>query len=179
MLHGFDSYGITVLPLEVYAMNSSGVMAGATGGNAALYRNGNVVLLSGKAGYTGLTATGISENGIVGHGQTAGNQRPQDMGSQDRWAWCYAVNSHGVVALEHRPSQLERGRAFRWSLVDGLRPIAPNQTSQSVAVDISESNYMTGYDDYVSDGRHAVRWYPDGGIGRIGLGNGHQIIRGR
>ena len=134
---------------------------------------GNVGPLSGKAGYTGLTATGISENGIiVGHGQSSGNQRPrdradetaapQDMGSQDRWVWCYAVNCHGVVALEHRPSQLERGRAFRWSLVDGLRPIAPNQTSQSVAVDISESTYMTGYADYVSDGRHAVRWYPDG-----------------
>jgi hypothetical protein len=187
-LHGFDSYSMTVLPLErAYAMNASGVIAGTTGGSAALYRDGNVVLLAGKPGYTGLTATAISDNGIIaGHGQSAGHQRPLywasetaaalDMGAQDRWAWCYAVNTHGVVVLEHRPSQVERGRAFRWSLADGLRLIAPNQTSQSVAMDISESGYMTGYGDYVSDGRHAVRWYPDGGIGRIGLGYGRQVF---
>jgi hypothetical protein len=57
-----------------------------------------------------------------------------------------------------------------------LRVIAPDQASQSVAVDISESGYITGYGDYVSDGRHAVRWYPDGGIGRIALGYGHQVF---
>ena len=118
----------------VDAMNSSGVMAPATGGNAALYGNGERRTVVGQGGLHGMTATGKSENGIiVGHGQSSGNQRPrywadetaapQDMGSQDRWAWCYAVNCHGVVAVEHRPSQLERGRAFRWSLVDGLRPI--------------------------------------------------------
>jgi hypothetical protein len=93
-----------------------------------------VVLLPGKAGYTG-SATAISDNGIIaGHGQSAEHQRPlywasetaapRDMGAQDRWAWCRAVNTHGVVVLEHRPSQQERGRAFRWSLADGLRLIA-------------------------------------------------------
>jgi hypothetical protein len=186
--HGFGSYSMTALPLEAaYDMNSSGVIAGATGGNAAIYRNADVVLLSGKAGYTGLTATAISDNGIiVGHGQSAGHQRPlywasetatpQDMGAQDRWAWCHAVNSHSVVALEHRSSQLERGRAFRWSLVDGLRAIAPDQTLESAARAISESGYMTGYADYVADGRHVVRWYPDGAIGRIALGYGQQVF---
>jgi hypothetical protein len=188
MLHGFHSYSMRVLPLEAaYAMNSSGVIAGTTGGNAALYREGNVVVLAGMAGYSGLTATAISDNGIIaGHGQSAGHQRPlywasetaaaRDMGAQDRWAWCYAVNTYGVVVLEHRPSQQERGRAFRWSLADGLRAIAPDQTLHSVAVDISESGYMTGYGDYVSDGRHAVRWKPDGGIERIALGYGHQVF---
>jgi hypothetical protein len=188
MVNGFDSYSVTVLPLDrAWAMNSSGVIAGTIGGNAALYRDGNVVLLPGMAGYTGLMATAISDNGIIaGHGQSAGYQRPlywanetaaaRDMGAQDRWAWCHAVNTHGVVALEHRPAQPERGRAFRWSLVDGLRPIAPDDTSQSLAVDISESGYMTGFGVWVADGMHVVRWYPDGGIGSIARGYGQQVF---
>ena len=186
----FDSYSMTVLPLEAaHAMNSSGVIAGTTGGNAAIYREGNVVVLPGQAGYTALAATAISDNGIIaGHGLSAGHQRPlywanetaapRDMGALSNWVWCRAVNTHGVVvgSFEQRPSQLGQGQAFRWSLAEGLRVIVPEQTSRSVAVDISESGYVTGHGDYPSDGMHAVRWYPNGGIGRIALGYGQQVF---
>jgi hypothetical protein len=190
MLHPFHSYSMTVLPLDAaHAMNSLGVIAGTVGGKAAIYREGNVVLLQGQAGYTALAATAISDNGIIaGHGLSAGHQRPlfwanetaapRDMGALGNWVWCRAVNAQGVVvgSFEQRPAQLGQGQAFRWSLADGLRAIPPNQTSQSVPVDISESGYVTGHADYLSDGRYAVRWYPDGGIGQIALGYGQQVF---
>lgn len=190
MPHHFHSYSMSVLPLDAaHAMNPAGVIAGTTGGRAAIYRDGTVVLLQGQAGYTGLEATAISDNGIIaGHGQSAGHQRPlfwasetaapRDMGALTNWVWCRGVNTHGVVVghFEQRPSQLGQGQAFRWSLTEGLRVIAPEQTSQSIPVDISDSGYVTGYADYQSDGRYAVRWYPDGGIGQIARGYAQQVF---
>ena len=192
MRHSPHSYSMTVLPLDAaHAMNAAGVIAGASGGNAAIYRDGNVVILAGMAGYTALAATAISDSGIIaGHGLSAGHQRPlfwanetaapRDMGALGNWVWCRAVNTHGVVvgSFEQRPSQLGQGQAFRWSLADGLRGIAPEQTWLSVAVDISESGYVTGYATYHADGMYAVRWYPDGGIGRIAFGYGQQVFEG-
>jgi hypothetical protein len=68
-----DSYHMSVLPLDAaFAINKSGAIAGRVGGNAAVYTQGSVVLLPGKAGYTALTATDIV---IVGTGLSAGNQR--------------------------------------------------------------------------------------------------------
>lgn len=63
----------------------------------------------------------------------------------------------------------------------GLRPralsaIAPDTTWNSVAVDISDTGYITGHASYQFDGMYAVRWYPDGGIGRIALGYGQQVL---
>lgn len=193
MSHIFhSSYSMSVLPLDAaHAMNSAGVVAGTTGGNAALYRNGSVVLLPRQPGYTEHAATAISDSGIIaGYGLSAGHQRPlfwanetaapRDMGALSNWVWCRAVNNHGVVVgwFEHRPSQTGRGQAFRWSLTDGLRVIAPDQTTHSVAVDISESGYITGFGEYMSDGRYAVRWYPDGGIGQVAAGQGYQVFEG-
>ncbi len=190
MPHDLHAYSMTVLPLDAaHGMNALGVIAGTTGGNAAIYRDGSVVLLPGQPGYTGLEATAISDNGIIaGHGLSAGHQRPlfwanetaapRDMGALSNWTWCRAVNTHGVVvgSFEQRPAQLGQGQAFRWSLADGLRVITPEQTSQSVAVDISESGYVAGYGQYVADARYAVRWYPDGGIGQIARGYAQQVF---
>jgi hypothetical protein len=59
MRHRFHSYGMTVLPLNVaHAMNSSGAIAGATGRNAAIDRDGGVMVLQGMAGYTALAGNG-------------------------------------------------------------------------------------------------------------------------
>src|SRR4029453_5653771 len=76
-LIGRFSYTMSVLPLDyAYDINSSGTIVGQLGDNAAVYTQGTVVMLPGKAGYTNLMATNIADNGfIVGTGVRAGNVR--------------------------------------------------------------------------------------------------------
>lgn len=181
----FDSYTMSVLPLDAaFAINKTGAIAGRVGGNAAVYTNGSVVLLPGKAGYSALTATDIADNGfIVGTGLSAGNQRalfwssttaaPLDIGAIGNMMFPMAINSQGgVVGYYTRPGSSPH--AFRWSRTSGMTDIAPATTAQSRAYDISDTGYIAGWAFYDSIGQQVVRWYPDGTPGRF---NGSEAYR--
>ena len=176
-----SSYSMSVLPLDAaFAINASGAIAGRVGGNAAVYTQGNVVLLPGKAGYSALTATDIADNGfIVGFGLSAGSQRglfwssttaaPIDMGALGGVVSPMAVNSQGVtVGFYVGPGGLPQ--AFRWSPTTGMTDIAPAATLQSRALDISETGYIAGLAHYESIDRQAIRWNLDGSASRIADG---------
>lgn len=174
------SYSLSVLPLDAaFAINNSGAIAGRTGGNAAIYTQGNVVVLPGKEGYSQLTATDIAENGfIVGSGLSAGDRRglfwasttaaPVDMGALGSVVSPMSVNSQGVaVGFYESPPHGVSPKAFRWSLATGMTPMAPATTSISQAFDIAESGYIAGLAFYDSIGQQVVRWNLDGSASRI------------
>jgi probable HAF family extracellular repeat protein len=177
-LIGRFSYSMSVLPLDAaFAINASGAIAGRVGANAAVYTQGNVVLLPGKEGYSALTATDIADNGfIVGHGLSAGHQRglfwesmtaaPIDMGALGNVVSPRAVNSQGTVVGFYEAGPVGP-RAFRWSRTTGMTDIAPETTSISQAFDISETGYIAGMAFYQSIGQQVVRWNPDGSASRI------------
>ena len=173
-------YQRSVVPLDgAYAINRAGDIAGKRGGNAAVYTQGNVVILPGKVGYTNLQAVDIADNGyIVGNGLSAGATRPLfwasmtsqplDMSALGRITVPTAINSQGVVVgYYYQGSTDDYPRAFRWSMATGMADIAPATTSVSQAFDISETGYIAGMAFYQSIGQQVVRWYPNGAVGRI------------
>ena len=187
MGHPLGSYEATELPLDsATMMNSAGTVAGSVGGQAAIYRDGAVTILPGKAGYTELRALAISGNGlIVGSGMSAGHRRglfwsdpaapPLDMGSPSNAIYPHAVNSSGVVVGYFDSSA--GPRAFTWSRDGGVRDISPDQTTQSRAEDISDSGYITGWTMFVGESTpQAVRWHPDGAQGLIAEGYGKDVF---
>lgn len=178
-LIGWFSYSMSVLPLDAaFAINASGAIAGRVGANAAVYTQGNVVLLPGKAGYSALTATDIADNGfIVGSGLSAGNRRglfwssataePIDMGALGSVVSPMAVNSQGMTVGFYQAGPDGSPQAFRWSRTTGMTAIGPATTLQSQAFDISETGYIAGVAFYQSIGQQVVRWNLDGSASRI------------
>jgi hypothetical protein len=178
-LIGWFSYSMSVLPLDAaFAINASGAIAGRVGANAAVYTQGNVVLLPGKAGYSALTATDIADNGfIVGSGLSAGNRRglfwssttaePIDMGALGSVVSPMAVNSQGMTVGFYQAGPDGSPQAFRWSRTTGMTAIGPATTVQSQAFDISETGYIAGVAFYQSIGQQVVRWNLDGSASRI------------
>ncbi|HJU05058.1 MAG TPA: hypothetical protein VJ692_07870 [Nitrospiraceae bacterium] len=188
-LPGQSSYSMSVLPLDAaFAINTSGAIVGRVGANAAVYMQGNVVLLPGKEGYSNLTATDIADNGfIVGSGLSAGNRRglfwssttvaPMDMGALGSEVSPMSINSQGVaVGFYESPPHLSP-KAFRWSLGTGMTPIAPAATSISQAFDISEIGYVAGLAFYDSIGQQVVRWNLDGSASRVNDGYADRALR--
>jgi uncharacterized membrane protein len=179
-LNGTSSYAMTVLPLDAaFAINTSGAIAGRKGGRAAIYAQGNVILLPGKAGYSDLAAADIADNGsIIGWGMSAGKRRglfwssttaaPLDMGALGGQVFPLSINSQGVaVGYYDSPGPA----AFQWSLQDGMKPIAPPSATMSQAFDISETGYIAGVASYPQPlGQQAMRWTPDGSASPLGLG---------
>jgi hypothetical protein len=174
-------YSRTVLPLDAaFAVNASGAVAGRVAGNAAVYAGGQVILLQGKPGYTNLTAIDISDNGyVVGTGLSAGSLRtlfwsstsasPLDIGGLGNVMSPRSVNTSGVVVgFYTQGTGLEQ--AFRWSPTEGLRSITPSGAIQAQALDGSATGYIAGWAWYTGLGQQAVRWYPDGAVGRVADG---------
>ncbi|HYM34515.1 MAG TPA: hypothetical protein VET48_03910, partial [Steroidobacteraceae bacterium] len=174
-------YTMTVLPLDsATSINKNGAIAGSAGGAAAIYSQGTVVVLRSPANSITLRATDIADSGyIVGYGESSTSARqslfwasatsdPIDIGSSlGQFVIPMSVNSQGAVAGYYSVEAKGTKHAFRWSPTAGVATIDPPNSTQSFAMDISESGYITG-DVFYSDASHtAPRWYPSGAFGTI------------
>jgi hypothetical protein len=171
LLLNLFSYHAQVLPLDSAAGMGDGIIVGTANGVAVAYVNGQVVPLPGKAGYTGVQPTSISANGyIVGYARSANNDRglfwpsylnpPRDMGGLGAITRPRAVNSQGVAVGEYYATSVrDLPTAFTWSLSGGIRSIAPPNSNQSQAYDISDSGYVAGF-AWSGLEQAATRWYP-------------------
>jgi uncharacterized membrane protein len=172
-------YSMSYVPLDAaFAINNAGAIVGRVGGNAAMYRNGVVTVLPGKAGYTNLVAIDIASNGyIVGSGLNAGatrplfwaspNAAPLDMSALGMVTMPRSINSQGVVVGFYLPSEAALPQAFRWSMTTGMRSITPDGASTAQAFDISETGYIAGHAQYPGLGQQVVRWHPDASPSRV------------
>jgi uncharacterized membrane protein len=173
------SYQMSYVPLdEAFAINNAGAIAGKKGGAAAVYSGGNVIMLPGKAGYTNTIAIDIANNGyIVGSGMSAGHQRalfwasatspPLDMSALGMFTSPRSINSAGTAVGVFYTTMAALPQAFRWSMTSGMQQITPSGATTAEANDISETGYIAGQAQYTGIGQQAVRWYPNGQVGRI------------
>jgi uncharacterized membrane protein len=173
---------MSYVPLdEAMAINDAGAIVGVVDGTAAVYAQGVVTLLPGKAGYTNLRALDISNTGyIVGSGESAGNLRPLfwqsasspplDMGGLGRYTYPQAINDQGVVVGYYDATGQSAFIPFTWSRATGYAQILPYGASSAQAFDISDTGYIAGVASYPTIGQQAVRWYPNGSAGRVADG---------
>jgi len=165
------AYRAQLLPLDSAAGMGDGIVIGRAKGVAVAYVNGQVLALPGKAGYTAVQPTSISSNGyIVGYAHSANDDRglfwasyanaPLDMGGLGAITHPRSVNAQGVAVGEYYPNSIyDLPSAFAWSPGGGIRPIAPPNSNQSQAFDISDSGYVAGFAWYGTQ-QAVTRWYP-------------------
>lgn len=173
------SYQMSYLPLDAaYAINNAGVICGKAGGNAAVYTQGSLQVLNGKAGYSNLQAIDISNNGyVVGTGVNNGAVRPlfwqsiqadpMDTGALGRYTTPTAINSQGTVVGYYQATDSDLPQAYRWAPNSGMQVITPSGASTAQAFDISETGFIAGHAQYPGIGQQVVRWNLDGSPSRI------------